>query len=310
VSRDPEAVEALHTRGTSPGGATIGWPTRREWLRRLMPAASLTCVLALLNHFPLTYPDSGNYLGNAVSIAHGREPWFFYRPLTYGVFLVPFSRAQTIWLLPLAQGLLIACVVELTLRRAGVCLPTRWFVGLFAGLSACTSLPWFSGQIMPDIFTSVVIMLSFVTLWDADQDSRWQRWSIGTLLAFAIATHLSHFAIYGVLASAGLAGRAMIDRGSRSWRVGATRVTRDGSSPRGDRPGGGTQLLLLQGARPFAKLGSIRVGPSGRRRDGAALPGARLPDSALSALLGAEIPGAEHRLVPLGTGRKPKAART
>jgi hypothetical protein len=219
VSLDPEAVEALHTRGTSPGGATIGWPTRREWLRRLLPAALLTCVLALLNHFPLTYPDSGNYLGNAVSIAHGREPWFFYRPLTYGVFLVPFSRAQTIWLLPLAQGLLIACVVELTLRRAGVCLPTRWFVGLFAGLSACTSLPWFSGQIMPDIFTSVVIMLSFVTLWDADQDSRWQRWSIGALLAFAIATHLSHFAIYGVLASAGLAGRAMIDRGSRSWRV-------------------------------------------------------------------------------------------
>ena len=190
----------------------------RDWVRRLLPAALLTCVVALYNHFPLTFPDTGNYIGNAVSIAHGREPWFFYRPLTYGLFLVPFSRSQTIWLLPLAQGLLVAFVIDLALRIAGVSLSNGWLLGLFAVLSAFTSLPWFSGQIMPDIFTGVVILLAFVTFWGGEQQTRRERLVTGTLLAFAIGTHLTHFPLYGLLLIAGFAGRAMGDRASRPSR--------------------------------------------------------------------------------------------
>jgi len=142
--------------------ANLAWVEPRTWLLRLLPAGLLTCVVAAYNHFPLMFSDSGNYLGNAVSIAHGREPWFFLRPVTHGLFLVPFSRAQTLWLAPLAQGTLAAWAVDLALRSAGLTLSTGWFLVLFAALSALTSLPWFSGQIMPDIFTGIVILLSFV----------------------------------------------------------------------------------------------------------------------------------------------------
>jgi hypothetical protein len=186
--------------------------------RRLLPAALLTCAVAVYNHFPLTYPDSGSYISNAYHLLRGREPSFFDRPLAYGLFLVPFATAYTIWLLPLAQGLLVAFVVDLALRSAGVVLSTRWLLALFAALTAFTSLAWFSGQIMPDILASLVILLFFVTVWGDERLSRPERWAVIALLAFAIASHLSHVALYGGLLVVGLVWRAAADREPPPWR--------------------------------------------------------------------------------------------
>jgi hypothetical protein len=185
--------------------------------RPLLVAALLTCVLALYNHFPLTFSDTGSYLDNARDIAHGHRPWFFFRPVTYGIFLVPFASAFTLWLLPVAQGLLIAGVVDLALRSAAISLSGRGLVGLFAVLSSVTSLSWFSGQIMPDIFTPVVILLSFALVWAVAPGGR-TPWPAFALLAFAIATHLSHFPLYGVLLLAGLGARLATDPAMRAWR--------------------------------------------------------------------------------------------
>jgi hypothetical protein len=185
--------------------------------RPLLVAALLTCVLALYNHFPLTYSDTGNYLDNARDLIHGHRPWFFFRPLTYGVFLVPFANPFTLWLLPVAQGFLVAGVVDLALRSASVSLSGRSLVGLFAVLSSVTSLSWFSGQIMPDTFTPIVILLSFVLIWAPAKTER-TTWLVFTLLSFAIATHLSHLPLYGVLLFAGLGARLLTDPGMRSWR--------------------------------------------------------------------------------------------
>ena len=188
----------------------------RGW-RPLLVAALLTCVLALYNHFPLTYSDTGNYLDNARDLVHGHRPWFFFRPLTYGVFLVPFASSFTLWLLPVAQGLLVAGVVDLALRSAAISLSGRALVGLFAVLSSVTSLSWFSGQIMPDIFTPIVILLSFVLVW-APISSERTPWPAFALLSFAIAAHLSHFPLYGVLLLTALGARLVTDPGVRSWR--------------------------------------------------------------------------------------------
>jgi hypothetical protein len=195
--------------------------------RPLLIAALLTCVLALYNHFPLTYSDTGNYLDNARDLLQGHRPWFFFRPLTYGIFLVPFANSVTLWLLPLAQGLLVAGVVDLALRGASVSLSGRSLVGLFAVLSSVTSLSWFSGQIMPDIFTPIVILLSFVLVW-APLSAERTPWLSLALLSFAIAAHLSHFPLYGVLLLAGLGARLATEPGVRSWRRARPLVLRTG----------------------------------------------------------------------------------
>ncbi len=185
--------------------------------RPLLIAALLTCVLALYNHFPLTYPDTGNYLDNARDLLRGHRPRFFFRPLTYGIFLAPFANPFTLWLLPVVQGMLVVAVTGLALRSAAISLPGRALVGLFAVLSAVTSLPWFSGQIMPDIFTPIVILLSFVLVWAPVPGTR-TSWPAFALLSFAIAAHLSHLPLYGLLMLAGLSARMVIDPGIRSWR--------------------------------------------------------------------------------------------
>jgi hypothetical protein len=201
------------------------WTRWRPTLLRLFAAGLLTCVVAGYNRFPITFPDSGNYLDNAIDLVHGREPWFFLRPVTYGVFLVPFSRAQTLWLLPLIQGMLAAGVIDLGLRTAGLTLSTGRFLGLIAGLSGLTSLPWFSGQIMPDIFTGLVILLCFVLFWGGPVQTRRQRRATSLLLAGAIAVHLSHLPLYALLAVASLGGLALGRPTERSWvRLGGTAV--------------------------------------------------------------------------------------
>src|SRR5262249_34821447 len=112
----------------------------------------------------------------------------------------------------------MAFLVDLTIRVAAVPLSTRGFLALFAGMSAFTSLPWFSGQIMPDIFTSVVILLCFVCVWSDERQTLSERWMAGALLAFAIGCHLSHIPLYGMLIVATLTGRILVDRALRSWR--------------------------------------------------------------------------------------------
>jgi hypothetical protein len=184
---------------------------------RLVAAGLLTCVVAGYNRFPITFPDSGNYLDNAIALVHGREPWFFLRPVTYGVFLVPFSRPQTLWLLPLAQGILAVGVIDLALRTAGLTLSTGRFLALVAGLSGLTSLPWFSGQIMPDIFTGLVILLCYVVFWGGSTLTPRQRRATGLLLAGAVAIHLSHLPLYALLGAASLAGLALGIPAERSW---------------------------------------------------------------------------------------------
>jgi hypothetical protein len=192
-----------------------------EWLRSLLPAALLITCLALYNRSPLTYFDTGAYLLHARALAHGYLPDLFERPLTYGLLLAPFLKLASplsLFGIPVLQGLLVAFVVTLVLRVAGASLSARGFLALFAALTAFTSLPWFSDQLMPDIFTSLVILLAFVVIWGGEELTRVQLWVAPGLLAFAIAAHLSHFPLYGALLLAGLTARAAAGGRPVAWR--------------------------------------------------------------------------------------------
>ncbi|HEU4588893.1 MAG TPA: hypothetical protein VFS11_09610 [Gemmatimonadales bacterium] len=200
---------------------------------RLLLAAALTTSVALHNRFPLTYYDSASYLKKAYAFTHAVQPLslhvedyrsfqppsgspftnpFFYRPAPYTLFLVPFATPVTLWALPLAQGLLVAFAVSVALRTAGVQLSTRGFLALFAGLTACTSLPWFTGQVMPDVFTGLLVLLTYVALWGGDRLPDRDRNVASALLAFTLATHLSHLPLFVGLLAAGLAWQAAVDR--------------------------------------------------------------------------------------------------
>jgi hypothetical protein len=217
----------------------------RGRLVALAIAAALTCAVALYNGFPLTYWDSASYLKKAYAFTHPHRPLsldvgdyqqaqlppsspfrnpFFYRPGTYTVFLVPFANPRLLAAVPLLKGLIIVFVVALALRAAGAAPAPLEFVLLFGALCACTSLPWFTGQLMPDFFTGAVVLLFFVMLAGGERLALWERLTAGLLLTGAIATHLSHLPLYAGLAALGLGYRQLSDRSLITGRAFAVSI--------------------------------------------------------------------------------------
>ena len=114
---------------------------------------------ALLNRFPLIFPDSGTYL----AIGFGEE-YAIDRSSIYGFFLKPFvmlvPTLSGLWIAVGAQALLLAAILWPTARMvAGSARGAT--IALIATLIA-TSLAWHAGQIMPDAFTGATILLAWL----------------------------------------------------------------------------------------------------------------------------------------------------
>ena len=109
---------------------------------------------ALWNGFPLIFPDTGGYLDRPILGTLGMG-----RSALYGLFLytgIPFS----FWPNVVLQSALIVWLIVLTMRGHGLGGRPWLALGIVAMLAVCTSLPWFSGQLMPDIlFPAAVLAL-------------------------------------------------------------------------------------------------------------------------------------------------------
>jgi hypothetical protein len=217
-------------------------------LLQLALATVLLSGAALYNGFPLVYPDSNNYLGKAYEFTHPTHtpfsaiavrtdttpatsdlplpriarsiPYnpFFLRPAGYPVFLVPFANGWLLPALPFAQSFLVVLVVFWALESAGVDLQPVTFVLLVSGLAALTSLPWFAGQVMPDIFTGLIVLLSFLGTLGAQRLTRTQQMAVPILTALSITTHLSHLPLFSGLFAAATLYLLVRDRRRFSWR--------------------------------------------------------------------------------------------
>jgi hypothetical protein len=187
-------------------------------LLALILAAAATCIIAAYNGSPLLYTDSFYYLRRALAFVQGASSVsvdvadyqqfqvaaapaasnnpFFLRPAPYTVFLLPFANVYLIYLVPFVQGLLVAYLVSLALRVARIDMQPKEFVLLFLLLSLGSSLPWISGQIMPDIFTGMVILLFFILMFGGNHLNRLEKVFLALLLTGAISTHLSHLPLF------------------------------------------------------------------------------------------------------------------
>jgi hypothetical protein len=96
-------------------------------------------------------------------------------------------------------------IIAMTLAIGGGRLHARDLIATCALLALGSSLPWFVGQIMPDIATGFVPLVLFALLARPSDTPLWQRAGLAALLALLIAVHLSH-----VLLAAGLSGLAMV----------------------------------------------------------------------------------------------------
>ena len=140
---------------------------------------------ALWNGFPLIFPDTGGYLSRPIEGTLGMG-----RSALYGLFLytgVPFA----FWSNALAQAALTAWLIVLTLRahRLG---GRPWLaLGIVTMLTLGTSLPWFAGQLMPDILFPAAVLALYLLSFHAGQLAIGERVGLVAVIMFAIPSHMA-----------------------------------------------------------------------------------------------------------------------
>jgi len=144
-------------------------------------AALLLMLPALWNGFPFLFWDSGDYLTATLT---GER--VVYRDPAYGFLVAPLHAGFSLWGVAAGQCLLSAWVLWETLRQV---LPRLGREGVYLALVALlafgSSLPWFAGQIMPDIMGALAVPLVFVLATGALTTAK--RVGVAVLLAAALA---------------------------------------------------------------------------------------------------------------------------
>jgi hypothetical protein len=153
----------------------------------LTSAAMLLALVApaLWNGFPLIFPDTGGYLDGPIlrTLSMGRSA-------LYGLFLytgVPFS----FWPNVVLQSALIIWLIVLTMRAHGLGDRPWLTLSIVAMLTVCTSLPWFSAQLMPDILFPAAVLALYLLSFHDERLPRWERFLLAAVVAFAIASHMA-----------------------------------------------------------------------------------------------------------------------
>jgi hypothetical protein len=179
--------------GAVPPGAVAPAPTlRTKTLNGSLvwflagPAMVLMLVAPdLWNGFPLIFPDTGGYLDRPILGTLGLG-----RSALYGLFLyagIPFAY----WLNAVLQSALIAWLIVLTLRANGLAAKPWLALGIVAMLCVCTSLPWFAGQLMPDILFPAAVLALYLLAYSGQTFSRRQRIGLAAVIIFAIPCHMA-----------------------------------------------------------------------------------------------------------------------
>lgn len=172
---------------------------------------------ALLNGFPMIFPDTGAYL----AIAFGRE-YAIDRSSFYGLMLKPLvglgSGSAGLWCAVVAQCIVASVIIWLVARQVVPTLRVRAYLAVGAALALFSSLPWHVGQLMPDALTGATVLLA----WLAASRDPTAPGSLALWLAAGAAalTHYTHVPLLfatatvtiGILTTSGLTLQAAARR--------------------------------------------------------------------------------------------------
>jgi hypothetical protein len=149
--------------------------------------AALFMLPAMLNGFPFLAPDSTRYLPHAVRL--------WYSPF-YGWFIYLLHFDAFIWGVVVGQSLILSHLVFVVTKLH---VPKSYRLPIFLGLALCltafSSLPYFSGLIMPDIFTAIMVLTLFILAFKFSQLRKAEKIYFFFLAFLSTSAHFSHLPI-------------------------------------------------------------------------------------------------------------------
>jgi hypothetical protein len=187
-------------------------------------AAALLLWPAVWNGYPIVFADTGTYLTQAIQLYAGWD-----RPVFYSLFMLPLHLTVSVWPVVVVQALLAAWVLWLVCRALLPDLSAIAFVGGIAVLSVCTWLPWIVSELMPDVFTPLLVLALCLLAGMQERLTLHERRALAALATFMIASQQSSLplalVLLGVLAA--LPWRAW--SGPSAVRAGPPSAARAGS---------------------------------------------------------------------------------
>lgn len=172
-------------------------------------AALILLIPAFINGYPFITGDSGTYLRSAVELRPVDD-----RPIFYSMVLRLLHWRLSPWPIVIAQAVAVAFIIHLV-AKAVFCIKQPWItVAVSAALTAVSSLPWFVGQIMPDIFAAVLMLVVLLLAMGWERMTNPERGFVIVVLAASISFH------YGNLMIALMAIPALAFISLLGWRPG------------------------------------------------------------------------------------------
>ena len=134
----------------------------RKNLIRLIPdwlvGAFCLAIPALYNSYPLLTSDSGAYIGNGYDLQVPLD-----RPISYSVFVRLSSMGVSLWGVVAVQVLVLSLLMLVIARHfLGPAYRRSSFSAIMLLIGVATSCGWFAGQIMPDIFTAILLLVCII----------------------------------------------------------------------------------------------------------------------------------------------------
>lgn len=171
----------------------------------------LLLAAALINGYPLLFPDSGSYM--ALSIVAEELP---YRTLVYAALMTVLGAQWTLWGIVAFQAVCIAWLLDQTVYLLIPRQRALWLVGLTAALVLLTGLPWYVGQIMPDVFTGGLVLSAALLVAFGGRLPLWRQLVLALILAMGTAIHASHLPVTLALVCAGFVAVRLMHRPARA----------------------------------------------------------------------------------------------
>jgi len=157
-------------------------------------AVVLLCPLllaaAIWNGFPLIFYDTGAYMLQSFGDKFVPE-----RSPVFSIFILMGGGGISLWLVALLQTLMASFVMVQTARAIAprVTLPILLLIG--GALTVLTALPWYAGQIEPDIFTPLVVLCLYLLAFHVKKLGWWRAGLLTGIAALATAVHPSHLGL-------------------------------------------------------------------------------------------------------------------
>ena len=241
--------------------------TDRSSVHCVLAAAALLLWPAVWNGYPIVFADTGTYLSQAI---HHYTGWD--RPVFYSLFMLPLHGTITVWPVVVVQALLAAWVMWLACRVLVPQVSGAVFVAGVGVLSVCSWLPWIVSELMPDLFTPLLVLVLCLLGWVPERLVRWERIGLVGMAAFMIASQQSSLPLACGLVGVRLVlgwrrdGGGILSGGFPAKLAGAVPVDgdRDGTVGVRRRLVGSWLLLVLPPALAVFGLCSVNLVAHGR----------------------------------------------